>query len=445
MRTAGALLFLLALAIVSITGSLPSVARTASKAKPTAVTPGICSVADMVGMLGKNGALQNNKHEAIQFIQARIAECKSMINQYIAGLSPVPVIARNPPGLPPLSTPSPVTTAPAGCRESVQPRTNKLISEPVLLYSALTFCVNWVNKNISSPTTGTPTPQPIAFHTPAPGSKDTWDKAIYVLALASDPLLSAQIANQLADKLRSDYMLRPAIRRGETPPPIPDIYSGRVVRYNVVAAPGWTLERYQQQCFNDPSTAGAIVALQPGIASQIFSLIVNFSQTFVNMQLMVIDCEPTNTAYVNNAAYITYLSHVRTQHTHRLSGNLSTILGGVALALAFSPTTTTAYTITPKKPVPKDTPLESGYMVATNVSNAGVATTGIAALGSYSALGEQPSGEQQTQTSITNLLPDLIGDLLWPCTQLRPNESSFAQPQCDWFPYRRPAATVRSQ
>lgn len=443
MRTAGTVLFLFALVLVIITRSVPFVAEAAPKASQTPAPPAICSTADVVAMLGKNGALQNDRYAAIQFIQARIAACKSAINEYVAGLSPEPVIARNPPGLPPLPAPAPMTTPPPGCRVSV-PDTKEPSAHLILLYSALTYCVNWVAKNVSSPST-TPTPQPIAFHTPAAGSKDTWDKAIYVLALASDPLLSAQITNQLADKLRSDYMLRPAIQYGQTPPPIPDIYSDRLVRYNVVAAPGWTLERYQQQCFNDPSTAGAIVALQPGIASQLFSLIVNFSQTFVNMQLMVIDCEPTNTAYVKNAAYITYLSHVRTQHTHRLSGNLSTILGGVALALAFSPTTTTTYTITPKKPIPKNTPLESGYTVATNFSNAGVAGATIAGLTPYSALGEQPSGEQQTQTSITKLLPDLIGDLLWPCTQLRPNESSFAQPQCDWFPYRRPPPTVRSQ
>jgi hypothetical protein len=90
-----------------------------------------------------------------------------------------------------------------------------------------------------------------------------------------------------------------------------DIYSDQIVKYVVIAAPGWTLTQYQQQCFNDPSTGGALVAVQPSAENRTLNLFYSASTTVLNMQLMAIDCEPTNTSYLNNAAYITWLSHVR--------------------------------------------------------------------------------------------------------------------------------------
>jgi hypothetical protein len=432
MRTTTILLFLFAFVPAGVAGSPASPARTAP-AGIAPFAPSICNTSDLVTLLGKNGALQSNSQKAVLLIQARIAACKRAINQYIDGLSQSPIIARNPPGLPPLPTPSPVTTPPRDCKAG----SDTSGADPIQLYSALTSCVSWIANNVPSPAASTPTPQPIGFHTPTPGSTDTWSKAVYVLALASDQLVSAQVALQLANYIRAPG-INPNIHVGENPLPVPDIYSDRLVRYHVIAEPGWTLERYQQQCFMDPSTAGAIVALQPGAVDKVFSLLVNVSQTNVNMQLMVLDCEPTNTAYVNNAAYIMYVSHVRNTQAIRRSVSLATLLGALAIYFGFTPSTTSTYAIRPLEPVPRGTPHKTGYQVTTN-ANVGPAVVGAAGLTSFNALGEQPSSAAQTATAISRLLPDLIDDLMWQCSnQIRPGDSSFRQPQCDWFTYRTP-------
>jgi hypothetical protein len=430
MRTASTLLFSFAFTLAAVAGSLASSARTPPPI-PSPYPPSFCSTADLVTLLGKDGALQSSSQKAVLLIQARIAACKRAINQYIAGLSASPIIARNPPGLPPLPTPSPVTTPPwRDCKAG----SSTSGVDPIQLYSTLTSCVSWIANNVPSPSASTPTPQPIGFHTPTPGSTDPWNKAVYVLALASDPLVSAQVALQLANNLRAPEM-NPHLEPPQTPRPIPDIYSDRLVRYSVVAEPTWTLERYQQQCFNDPSTAGAIVALQPGAVGKLFSLLINISQTNVNMQLMVLDCEPTNTAYIQNAAYVMHVSHVRNTQAIRRSVSLATLLGALATYFAFTPEITSTYKIRPIEPAPRGTPYKNGFIVTSN-SNVGGAVVNVAALSSFNALGEQPSGDAQTASAVGRLLPDLIDDLMRPCNQLRPGDSSFAQPQCDWFTYR---------
>jgi len=437
MRAVATAFFLSAFALVGVAGSLA-----ASQAKPpTPIAPfggAACNTTDIVTMLGKNGVLHNDQHKAMLLIQARVAACKSAINQYIAGLPPSPIIAKNPPGLPPLPTPSPAVTLPPGCSVS-KPGTTTPSWDPIQLYSALTYCVSWIASNVPSPAPGTPTPQPIGFHTPTPKSADPWSKAVYVLALASDPLVSAQVALQLANDLREPKM-HPDLRVGENPTPVPDIFSNRLVSYHVIAEPTWTLAQYQQQCFNDPSTAGAVVALQPGTVSSLFSLLINISQTNVNMQLIVLDCEPTNTSYVNNAAYITYVSHVRTRPGVRVSASLAQLLGGFALYFAFKPSTTITYKTKPETPIPPGTTYQSQKQVANNLSNVGVAAVGVAGVSSFGAMGEQPSADAQSAGAISALLPELIKDLMWPCTQLRPGDSSFAQPQCDWFSARPPGS-----
>jgi hypothetical protein len=436
MRMARTFLCLSALALAA---EVVSAGTTAAKTKngPSSYTLSVCSTADLATMLGERGALHNQRHAMVLLLQARIAACKSAINQYIAGLSPPSVIARNPPGLPPLPTASPLTTAPPNCKVA-PPGSNKSSNDPFQLYSALTYCVSWIAGNVPSPSASTPTPQPIGFHTPAPGSTDAWNRPVYVLSLASDPLVSAAISLKLADLLRSARM-NSRLPFGVTPPPVPDIYSDRLVRYRVLAEPTWTLAQYQQQCFSDPSTAGAIVALQPGLASALFSFFLNRSVTTVIMQLMVIDCEPTNAAYVNNAAYITYLSHVRLKQGVRWSINLSQIIGGTALYYTFTPplTTTASFKIHPT-PVPTGSPKEIAYQTSTNLSGVGIAAVGVAGLSSFNALGDQPSADAQAAAAVSNLLPELIDDVMRPCQQIRPGDSSFAQPQCEWFKYYTP-------
>ena len=369
----------------------------------------------MLTIVGKTGPLYNEPEKAAQFIQARIAACKSAINKYIAGLTPSgPPVAINPPGLPPLPAPTPQATPPSGCSVSYPGSTTPITNEPMLLYSALTYCTAWIAKNISAAASGTPTPQPIGFHTPYPGSLDPWNKAVYAMALASDPVLSAQIALQLANNLRDPKMnphptAAPRIQR--------DIYSSQLVKYVVVPAPGWSLTQYQQQCFNDPSTAGAIVALQPSAENRTYNLFYSVSTTVVSTQLMVIDCEPTNTSYLNNAAYITWLSHVRAANGKRVNINLATLLAAGAIYYGLQQQKTTTYTVSPPAFPPPGSSYPSSYTISSRSANEYGTYVGVAgALSSAAAFGEVPSGDSQAASAIKSLLPQLVDDLMWPCT-----------------------------
>lgn len=364
-----------------------------------------------------------------------IGACKSAINRYLAGLPPPAVLARNPPGLPALQAPSPNPTFPAGCSSAV-PRTSDKNYVSVALYSALTFCVKWIANNAPSASSSTPTPQPIAFHTPFPGSTLPWTKVIYVLGLASDPGLAAQTSLQLANNLRSPNM-HPDVPLGSAPTPQPDIYSDRLVRYTVVAAPSWKLSDYQQQCFNDPSTAGAIVAVQPGIQSNAINAIVyGQAWTNVNLQLMIVDCEPTNTAYINNAAYILWLSHVRSGYGPRRYVNLSTLLAALAVGFAFRSTNATTFTTTKPQHIKPGQTYQSSSTVTSPGSSEATTALGVASAFSSTNIGQSPSPDGQAASAIGNVLPQLVDDLMWTCTAIRPGYSEFPEPQCAWFSYR---------
>lgn len=404
-----------------------------------------CSTSDLMTMLGRGGPLQiagaggitfqNASREAAKLIQARIAACKSIISKYIAGLSPAPIIARNPPGLPPLPPPAPLTTTPPGCVVNV-PGTKITSYNPMRLYSALSYCVAWISSNISSSAAGTPTPQPIGFHTPFSGSVEPWTKVIYVFALASDPGVAAQMSLQLANNLRSPTM-HPDLPRGAAPTPQPDIYSDRLVRYTIVAAPSWKLLDYQQQCFNDPSTAGAIVAVQPGTQSNAINAIVySEAYTNLNLQLMLLDCEPTNTAYVNNASYVMWLSHVRAGFGPRKYVNLSALLGALAVYFAFQSTKTTTYVIPPPSYVAHGMPYPTTYTLTSAGSTEAATSLGVAGALSSTNIGQSPSPDGQTASAIEAVLPQLVDDLMWTCKTVRPGYSEFPEPQCAWFSYR---------
>lgn len=435
------------------TGGAPKAPRS-STPTPTPTPPpadygwAVCSTADVLSIVGKTGPLYNQTDGAVSMIQARIAACKRTINQYIAGLTPAgPPIAQNPPGLPPLPAPTPQTTTPPQCSTSV-PGTKTPTKEPMVLYSALTFCTAWIAKNIPTPAGGTPTPQPIGFHTPFAGSLDPWNKAVYVMALASDPLLSAQIAMQLANNLRDPKMNPRAFASPGSPGAIytrlkRDIYSNQIVKYVVVPAPAWGLDKYQQQCFNDPSTAGAIVAVQPSVENRTYNLFASASTTIVNMQLMVIDCEPTNTSYTNNAAYITWLSHVRSGGGTRVSINLATLLAAGAIYYGFQSQKTTTYTLGAPSPIPLGSTYQTAYTVTSRSANETSTAVGAAsALGTSAAFGEVPSGDAQTAAAVKSLLPQLVDDLMYPCNMNFPEQTSLPQPQCFWFTYR-PTATPK--
>jgi hypothetical protein len=445
--TAAAILFLCAIVLGVAHGSAaaaaPAKGGQQADSAPNPYAP--CSTTDLMAMLGKGGPLQlaglsgiplqKARLEAAKLIQARIAACKTVISQYIGGQSSAPIIARNPPGLPPLPTPAAMTTPPPGCIVN-EPGTKKTSYDPMRLYSALSYCVNWIGSNVASPAASTPTPQPIGFHTPFSGSAQPWTKVIYVLALASDPGVAAQMSLQLANNLRAPGM-HPELPQGAAPTPQPDIYSDRLVRYTVVAAPAWKLSDYQQQCFNDPSTAGAVVAVQPGAQSNaINAVIFSESYTNLNLQLMLLDCEPTNTAYVNNASYVMWLSHVRAGFGPRKYVNLSALLGALAIYFAFQSTTEKTFMYPPPSHIAPGKPYETMYTLTSPGSTEATTALGVASAFSSVNIGQSPSPDGQTASAIEAALPQLVDDLMWTCNTVRPGYSEFPEPQCAWFSYR---------
>ena len=439
-----ALLFSSAVLAVCIGGRVDAAAKKVQQVGTGAFAWAVCNTSDIVTMMGRNGPLAgpDGAKKAVLLLQARIATCKWVIDQFLANQSPpAPIVAQNPPGLPALPTPAPATTKPPGCVVN-SPQNGKRIDDPIQLYSNLTYCANWIASNIPSPAAaGTPTPKPIALHPPFAGMQAPWQKAVYVMALASDPGLSAQISLQLANNLRAPGMQAATSPPNPTPDPEikRDIYSNRLVQYRFIAAPTWTLEKYQQQCFTDPSTAGAIVALQPGTNSQFFNAIFGFSWTTLNEQLMVLDCEPTNTSYTNNAAYIIRMSHVRARTGSRLSINLATALGALAIAYAFQSATTTTFTLRKPKPLPgRGGSYESEYVVNSPQSTAASTSVGVAsALGSSGLALQQPSIDNQTAGAIAKLLPPLLDDLMQICRgRGAVVPFKYPEPQCDWLFYR---------
>lgn len=423
--------------IAAASGQATPARRAAAQHSPTPsiAFAAVCDTSDVIAMLGRTGPLGRSPAAGIALLQQRIGQCKSTINKFLAGLSAPVIIARNPPGLPALPPPTPNPTFPTKC-SSASPNSGDANLDEAALYSTLTYCVKWIAAYAGSPASSTPTPQPLNFHTPPPGSGLPWQKAVYVLALASDANTAAQTSLQLANNLRS-HAMHPDLPPGQSAPPQADLYSDRLVRYNIVAEPGWKLTDYQQACFNDPSTAGAIVALQPGSQSNAINAIV-YGQSYsnVNMQLLVLDCEPTNTAYVNNAAYIVWLSHVRSGYGPRRYLNLSTLLGALAIALAFQSTKVTTYELGLPKHLKHGTTYEENYTVTSAGSTETTAAVGVASAFTSANIGQAPSPDGQITSAIESVLPELVDDLMWTCTYIRPGYTEFPQPQCAWFSYR---------
>jgi hypothetical protein len=167
------------------------------------------------------------------------------------------------------------------------------------------------------------------------------------------------------------------------------------------------------------------------------------SWTALTLQAIVVDCEPTNTAYVNNSAFITWMTHVRTGTGRRYSVSLSTMLGILAGVLAVHPTRSTTYTVAPPSPLPPGTTYQSGYTTGTNQGVGVVAAAGVAGLTPLAStnVGQGPGPDAQTAGAMARVLPELLRDILKPCgkeglrdpaalpfTPLEP----FAT-QCRWF------------
>jgi hypothetical protein len=438
-------LLALGLAVQAVAGQPPSDRARDNPVRGPAIAlpsypPGPCDTADVLTLIGKDGPFAKAPKHGAAMIRARIATCNAVINGYIAQLpTPPPAlspIAQNPPSLPvlpPPPQPTPFPTSPANCSPLQT-------DDPVRAYSVLGYCSGWIARNVSSPAPlPSATPPLIGFHTPSPVARGAWTKAVYVMALAGDAPTSAQISLQLADDLRDGRRIPTAQTR--------DIYTGRVVDYRVLAEPTWTLAQYQQQCFQDSSTAGAIVVLQPGVQTSSYNLLFSTSWTALSLQAIVLDCEPTNTAYVNNAAYITYITHVRTGIGRRYSVSLATMLGILAGILAVHPTRTMNYTVASPNPLPPGTAYNSGYTTGTNQGVGIVAAAGVAGLTPLETqnVGQGPGVDAQTAGAMAKVLPELLRDLLKPCRSKadEPSPVPSAVPtlaplepfatQCVWF------------
>jgi hypothetical protein len=423
---------------ISAGGPLPAGVAAAPTDAVVTYPPGPCDTSDVLALIGKGGPLATSPKSADAMIRGRIASCNEIIAKYLAGLptaAPTPAaVAHNIaglPSLPPFPAPPPAPTPPPNCAPSSS-------GDPLRQFQVLAYCTGWVTRNVTAPVAApTVTAAPVVFHTPSTVA-GKWTKAVYVLALASDAPTSAQIALQVADDLRDERF------RFAAPHPAPtDPYTGRDVDYEVLAEPTWTLAQYQQQCLVDSSTAGAIVVLQPGSQSSSYNLLFSASWTALTLQAIVVDCEPTNTAYVNNSAFITWMTHVRTGTGRRYSVSLSTMLGILAGVLAVHPTRSTTYTVAPPSPLPPGTTYQSGYTTGTNQGVGVVAAAGVAGLTPLAStnVGQGPGPDAQTAGAMARVLPELLRDILKPCgkeglrdpaalpfTPLEP----FAT-QCRWF------------
>lgn len=412
-----------------------------------------CNTSDALTLIASDDLLKRAPRHAALLLQQRIAACNEIIKAYLASLPPVPPsIAKNPPGMPALPSPTANPTAPPGCTTR-KPGSGALSYDALRLYSALTYCVTWITLNVPSAAPSVATPPPITLHTPLPGASGQWTKYVYVFALTSDPPTSAQIALQIAGILRSPR-LHPRVA---TPAPSVvvnptnaytgrDVFTGRHVEYVILATPTMTLEQFQQQCFADPSTAGAIVAVQPGTQSSSFNLLWNTSWTTLGLQAMVVDCEPTNTAYIHNAAHIVSVSHVRYGSGKRYSFSLATALGLLSGILALHPARSSSYTVVPPSPLPPPgQSYQTGYTVGTNQGIFTAAAVGVAALTPVSStnLGQASTSDSQTAGAIAAIAPYLIDDLMRPCDYEKPDRdyvpnTTIPLPQCQWFSYRPP-------
>ncbi|MBV8281650.1 MAG: hypothetical protein JO347_06240 [Candidatus Eremiobacteraeota bacterium] len=372
---------------------------------------GPCATSDVLTMIGKDGVLDGDVKNSSALILARLHQCQYILNNYVASLPSTPptIQARSPFANLVVSTPKP--TVPPECIQ-----TPSAHNDPARLYSMLAFC-SGVVASIPSPT-----PSP-----PIPYKASRGYKIIYALGLAGDAPTSAQISWRLAYSLKN--ALENKYPEGSTPPPDPYIEGDHPVRYAVAAAPSWTLAQYQQQCSSDSSTAGAIAMLQPGTDNPNFNALAVFlSTTRVRAQAIVLDCEPTNTAYTNSASYVTWVSDFYENTGTRWSIPLATLLSAAAAYLIFHPNTSTMYTVAPPASVSPQQSYESGSTTMTNSGAGAIAAAGVAALTPFSSTNvlAAPAPDSQAARAIEKDVNSLMDDLAYSCS----DDSNLIQ--CNW-------------
>jgi hypothetical protein len=408
------------------TGSNPQSTKKKTWSTPPPYPSSICDASDVVpGLIGaKTSLFYGAPLHAAEFLQARIDACAAVIQAWqVAFPTPRPVIDNVPFPAAPGPPPSPC-------------HTNKLNAEVSYLYAMLQGCVAYTKAYV--PPLATPTPASLFGSTPPPmphsAPSQTWHKNIYVMALASDAPTSAQISYRLRDALLKNATLSTAA---------PDPYLKNVVdSFILVAEPGWTLTNLQAQCFSDPSTTGAIVALQPSQQGNTFNLVLMNTWTVLSWQTVIITCDPTNIAYTGNAAYIRWVTRVESGRANSFSVSLAWALGAMAGVQAFNPTRTTSYAFSsPEPPALPGQSYPTGYSVGVPSSAAGAfAAAGIAALTPVSGTsspnllqGNEPDG--QVAAAIIKAAPKVASDILAPCDP-KGDHNEYGRgtsPQCVWF------------
>ncbi|HTU69871.1 MAG TPA: hypothetical protein VMF11_06080 [Candidatus Baltobacteraceae bacterium] len=400
-------------------------------------------------MLDNKLGAQMPRDVLLNVVMNRIHACRALIDAAIGNLPAPPptLISKSAPfaSANALPSPQPLPTDPCTLEKSRNGGTLETALRQD--YEILGFCVQWAGiQGFTSPSpVSTPTVPPLLFGptpVPPPRTQDhVWRKAVYVLALAADAPTSAQIVFQTTERL-NEYLLgtdQVADRdQGKLSSTQQDPFSQFSVRYQLVPAPTWTLAQFQQQCFNDPSTAGAVVALQPSVASASWNWIFQGSYTKVEWSMMTIDCVPTSTSYLNNSALIKWASsRPKSSQGTRVSLSLSTALAVVAGFLAWHPSRSTTYDYA--SPIPSPLPLATfpaSYTTTTYPNGwVALAAAGSAALTplSSSYLGEGPGVDKQTAQAIANNLRSIITDMLAPCMEAQPNQLYLRYPQCRWF------------
>jgi len=438
---------------ISVTYSTADAERPKVKLGSVATIPpyldASCDTADVLTMIQQKGYMEGAPQHAAALISGRIISCKRAIDAFASAIPSVPIVARYyvpPAGLPTaFPSPTPQFSAPMACT------TNPSSTDPMKLYSILGECVAFVK---GFPVAGpSPSPTPVSLHVinyvnnaGCQNQPSIWrncfpvTKIIFVLALASDAPTSAQLS------LRLTNQLRPHLDNDGT---ARDPYTNTPAVYTALAEPTWTVAQYQQQCMNDSSTAGAVVILPPGTqtAGANFLLAIE-GWTQVDLQIVVLDCEPTSVTFTNNVSYITWISNVKSSKGARWGFPLATALAVASTVAAFHPVhstgTTTNYSIATPSPGPVGTPLKSSYnqsdMTTTNPNTAlDIAATSILTPFASTTVGQVSSTDSQLAAATVGVIGNLLLEFEDPCTDpVQPDYRYLVSypTQCFWlWPY----------
>ena len=432
------LVFALSVGTFASLGPSEAIATKVQKPATKSTTPpagfyalGPCDASDIGVILGSSGPFKNAPVHATALINARIAACASIISFFqtaSAAQTPAPPVVIANSVLSPIPTAPPTPSPPSQCTG----KGSDAINEPTRAYAILFSCQSWIARYVSSPApSSTLTPQPLVFRTPKPtDSSAIWKKTVYVLALASDAPTSTQLAHKLARELQD-----PQYRKPQTD----DLYVNapvRKVEYQVLAEPLWTIANYQQQCFSDSSTAGAIVILPPSTQTASWNLLLAASWTAVGIQAMVLDCEPMNTSYVYNQSYVTWISEIDTATGRRYSLSLATALSGLAAYQALNPARNYSVAIVTPSPLPTSgSSYPTGYTTNAQTANGFIAAAGVAALTPLSSTnigqGVGTTPDATTAAAIAQAVKILLPQLARSCSNYQ--RTGLSATQCDWF------------